>query len=262
MVLICLIKSFLDMDDFQIIILAAGKGTRMGESDIPKVLHKLHGQPLIKHVLSNIHSLENTAKPIVVVGYKREHVIRELGSQCVYAVQEEQLGTGHAVLASKDLVTAQNIIVLYGDMPFITAHSIEQLMRAHTQDNSAITMFTTRVPNFEGQFSGYNGYGRILRDAQGSLQKIRELKDANQTEKEVTEINPGIYAFNAEWLWKYGTLLQSNNAQGELYLTDMVEIAITNNFSVTTLHVPLSEVVGINTKTELEAAHNFALAFK
>lgn len=247
--------------NYQAVILAAGKGTRMGDSEIPKVLHSLHGKPLIKHVLGNVQQLKDARTPIIVVGYKKEQVMAELGKSYIYATQDSQLGTAHAVLSAKPSVTAPHIIVLYGDMPFVSSESLQALSDHHSNSGDKITMFTTVVPTFEDQYSCFNGYGRIIRDTQGNIMSIREYKDATPEEREILEVNPGIYVFNTAWLWENSRKLTNRNAQGEYYITDMVELAITSGEHVSSLQIPLSEVFGINTKTELDVAHSLQLAW-
>ncbi len=237
----------------QIIILAAGKGTRMA-SALPKVLIPLRDKPLIKHLLSEVAKVPQKEPPIVVVGFEAEKVKAELGPQYIYAEQKEQLGSGHAVLSAKDCVTADNIIVLYGDMPFIGSGSLEELINLHEHNQKKISMFTATVPNFEGIYSHFLAFGRIIRDSRGSIVKIREYSDADDEEKAIREINPGIYMFDAQWLWKHLPEVKSKNAQGEYYLTDIIEIAIADGQSIASLPIAPEEIFGINTPEHLSHA--------
>lgn len=242
----------------QIVILAAGKGTRMG-SPVPKVLIPLRDRPVIEHLLEEANAVAQDGPPVLVVGFKREEVEAVLGPKYRYAVQTEQRGTAHAVAAAKPLVSADNFIVLYGDMPFITAASIEQLCRMHESSGSKLSMFTCIVPDFSGVYSHLYGFGRIVRNDTGDLVCIRELADCNEEEKTITELNPGIYMFNSDWLWSHIDQIGHGNAQQEYYLTDIIEIALKSGEVVKSMPVPVEEVFGINTPEQLEYAHKLTL---
>jgi len=149
--------------NYQIIILAAGQGTRMNGNDLPKVVYRINDRPMIQYLLDQVKKLGNQETPVLVVGYKYDLVQKELGNDYIYAFQEGQKGTGHAVAAAQSKVTAVNTLVLYGDHPFIKAGSIQKIIEAHSRNNSTITMFTTKVVNFDGLFSGFLGFGRIIR---------------------------------------------------------------------------------------------------
>ena len=241
--------------NYQLVILAGGKGTRMGETDTPKVLHPLHGKPLITHLLKEMKRLSWQYPPVVVVGFKHEQVESALGEEYIYAMQEHQLGTRHAVLCAKDFVEAESIVVLYGDMPFIRAASVENLAKLRESSGSPLAIFTTTVPSFTGEYACFNGFGRILRDSVGSITAVREFKDATPEERVVAEVNPGIYAFSSTWLWDHISGIETNNVQHEYYLTDMIALAIRDGMNVPSLSIPTEEVFGINTKQELEDAH-------
>lgn len=238
----------------QIIILAAGKGTRMA-SPIPKVLIPLRGKPVIKYLLEEVAQVAIDTRPIIVVGFQSELVKKELGAEYGYALQIEQNGTGHAVLAARDLVTADNIIVLYGDMPFVTATSMQQLIDLHEQSGAKISMFTGVIPNFDGVYNHFNGFGRIIRNSSGKIEKIQEFSDSTDEQKKITEVNPGIYMFNSSWLWPHLSQIGSKNAQGEIYLTDIVEAAITDGQTIASLPISPEEIYGINTPDHLAHAH-------
>ena len=237
----------------QIVILAAGKGSRMGEADVPKVLVMFKNKPLILHLLEEIEKINQLAKPVVVVGYKHTQVKAVLGDGYTYALQEQQLGTGHAVMAAEGVITGNSILVLYGDMPFIAAESLKKLMRLHHEQQSNITMFTTEVADFS-QFPSMAHFGRIIRDAHSNVVKITEYKDASPEERTIRELNPGIYMFNSTWLFDHIHQIQNKNAQGEYYLTDMIELAIANGQEIQTLRISPREVLGINSPEELRVA--------
>ncbi len=239
----------------QIVILAAGKGTRMETEDLPKVLMPLKGKPVISFLLEELEKLPHIPKPIIVVGFKHALVEEAFGATYPYALQEEQLGTAHAVWAARSKVTAKNILVLYGDMPFIRASSLKKIIELHKSQNPVLSMFTTHVPNFDGMYESMSGFGRIIRNEYGSIIKITENKDASDAEKKILEVNPGIYMFSTEWLWRNISHIQNNNAQGEYYLPDMVEIAIAEQERIESIPIGPEEVFGINTKMHLEQAN-------
>ncbi|MDP3741160.1 MAG: NTP transferase domain-containing protein, partial [bacterium] len=185
----------------QLVILAAGKGTRMNSS-LPKVLIGFKGKPLIQHLLDNTKEFHSAKKPIIVVGHRYELVQGYLGANYIYAFQQGQLGTGHAVLSSKSQVDAENVLILYGDMPFIKASSVQSLLDLHELKKSKFSMFVTNLPSFEKEFSSFLGFGRIIRDSNKNILQIKEFVDATDEEKLIKEVNPGIYIFNAKWLWE------------------------------------------------------------
>lgn len=236
----------------QIIILAAGKGTRMG-NDNPKVLVMLKNRPLILYLLAELEKINQLAKTVIVVGHKHTQVREVLGDGFTYAYQKRQLGTGHAVMAAESQIVGNNILVLYGDMPFITAESLKKLMRLHNEKDSKISMFTSAVNDFS-EYPSLIFFGRIIRDAHGNIVKITEFKDASMKEKDIREVNPGIYMFNSTWLYDNIHKLQNQNAQGEFYLTDMVEIAIAAGEVTHSLSIDPREVIGVNSLEELQAA--------
>lgn len=238
---------------YQLVILAAGKGTRMG-SEIPKVLIPLAGKPVITYLLEEVAKISQNEKPVVVVGFGKDRVMAELGDNCVYVIQETQKGTGHAVLCAKDTIKAKNLIVLYGDMPFVGADSIRRLVHLHESNNAKVSMFTAIVPHFENEYEPFKGFGRILRDDNDHIAKIREYADCNNEQKQIIEINPGIYMFDSAWLWPHLEQIGSNNVQGEVYLTDIIEIAIKDGQKIENLPIAPEEIYGINTPEHLAHA--------
>lgn len=239
--------------DYQVVILAAGKGKRM-EDDLPKVLLPLKGQPCINYLLDEVKKIPDIGKPILVVGYKHSDIQKALGESYLYAIQRQQLGTGHAVMAAESKISAKNIIVLYGDVPFVKSSSIKKLMSLHNNKKAMISMFTTRVPDAKGPRSNFLHFGRIIRDKYNEVAKIVEYKDASDEEKAVTEINPGIYAFNTEWLWNNIHLIKNDNSQNEYYLTDIAALAIEEGCKIYTAPISYKEVIGLNTKEQLSFA--------
>jgi len=239
-----------------VIILAAGKGKRM-QSNILKVMHELNGRPLIDYVVSSVEKSGINGKPIVVVCAEDQSVEKFLGDRAEYAVQTERLGTGHAVaIAEKRLKNkTDSVVVLYGDMPFISPESIRSLVEKHEEKGNKITLTTTRVDDFEGWRAALYDYGRIIRDgAENHIVKIVEKKDASPKELEIKELNSAYFCFNSDWLWDNLKLLKNNNAQEEYYLTDLVGLAFNEGQKLSSVDVSPQEALGINTKEHLEEA--------
>lgn len=243
----------------QIIVLAAGKGKRMN-SELPKVLVPLKGKPLVKHLLEAIEQSGVCAKPVLVVGQKKEMVIAELGDTCNYAVQDEQLGTGHAVNCAREkAIDADQIIVLYGDHPYVSPTTIVNLTNSNQQAGSMITIATAIVPDFADWRAGFFDFGRIVRDDTGAIVKIVEKKDSTESELQIKEINPAYFCFNAKWLWEHLPILKNNNAQGEYYLTDLIALAQNQNHPINSISIEPHEALGVNTAEQLERLEKIAL---
>ena len=241
----------------KIVILAAGKGKRM-QSDLPKVLVVIKGRSMISYVLSSV--LETSGeKPIAIVGHKAELVQSHLGNSCLYVLQKEQLGTGHAVsCAEKNCEKADDIIVLSGDQPFIKAQTIKNLIEKHLESGAKITFTTATPQDFLDWRKGFLSFGRILRE-NNRVAGIKEYKDATEKEKDIKEINAGCYIFNAKWLWKNLKKIKSANAQNEYYLTDLLHIASKEGEKIETVRIEPQEALGANTKDELEILENFSV---
>lgn len=239
----------------RIIALAAGHGKRMGKN-VPKPLVEIASRPMIEHLLDSIHESGVDSRPIVVVAPDTIEQFHEVcRDRCEYAVQSEQLGTGHAVAAAQDAAhDAEVVIVLYGDHPFLTAEKIKELEALHRQYGAAIAMVTTKVPNYEGDYEGFRGWGRIVRDDTGRIMAIREAKDASEEELEIKEINPALFAFDAQWLWEHLPEIKNKNASGEYYLTDLIEMAIEEGSDIVTATADPFEVIGVNSPEELATA--------
>ncbi|KAA2255636.1 bifunctional UDP-N-acetylglucosamine diphosphorylase/glucosamine-1-phosphate N-acetyltransferase GlmU [Solihabitans fulvus] len=208
------------------VVLAAGEGTRM-RSRTPKVLHRVAGRTLVEHAVRAAAGAEPDHLA-VVVGHGRETVAKHLddlagtlGRKVTVAVQEEQKGTGHAVscgLAELPAGLTGTVLVSYGDVPLLDADTLTALLAEHTSAGNAVTVLTAVVAD-------PTGYGRVLRDADGAVRAIVEQKDATAAQREITEINSGVYAFDAQVLADGLSRLSTDNAQGELYLTDVLGIA-------------------------------------
>lgn len=242
----------------QIIILAGGKGTRM-KSECPKVLTKVNGAPMLKHLLENITPL--CPQPTIIVGYKGEEVIKQTDNKYHYVWQKEQLGTGHAVrCAQADLRdrNLKNIIVLPGDHPFISNETILSLIEARNKNNAVIYMATVNTPHFIDDFECFYNYGRIIRGDDKEIKAIVEVKDATWDQKLISEVNISQYCFDADWLWENIDKLENNNNAKEYYLTDMVKIAINQGNKVNSIGIKnIKEGFGANTPDELKILEKY-----
>lgn len=237
----------------RIIILAAGRGTRMN-SVLPKVLVSLKNRPLIKYLLDAVFASGVDPRPIIVVSPdNREIISQELVEYNLeYVVQEKQLGTAQAVACAKEASRgADKIIVLYGDHPFVTAASIKSFSELSPD---ALTIMPIKPPDFNGWHGNFYHWGRIIRDDQGKVIKITEFKDATEKEKLITELNPGFMCFQADWLFFNIDHLSNNNQAQEYYLTDLVGEAVKGGYLVETINISPREALGINSPEELQIA--------
>jgi len=238
-----------------IVILAAGTGKRM-RSALPKVLHPLAGRPLLSHVIDTARTLQ-PSRLVVVVGHGAEQVQAAVAAPDVqFAVQAEQLGTGHAVRQALPLLDpAQPTLVLYGDVPLTRASTLQRLVDAAREGRYGILTVTLDEPT---------GYGRIVRDAAGFVTRIVEQKDASPEQLKIAEINTGIIVTPTAQLSMWLGALKNENAQGEYYLTDVVELAIEAGFDVVTAQPDEEwETLGVNSKAqlaELERIHQRNIA--
>jgi bifunctional UDP-N-acetylglucosamine pyrophosphorylase/glucosamine-1-phosphate N-acetyltransferase len=230
-----------------IVILAAGDSKRM-HSSLPKVLHPLAGRPLIDYSVRLAEALTDN-RPLVIVGRDAELVQEFLGDRATYAQQAERQGTGHAVLQARPLLADRpgTVLVFYGDMPLITADSMRDLLDLHGRNGGVLSMLT-----FVG--SDPRGFGRIVRSAAGQVQAIVEHVDCTPTQLLIRELNPGLYCYDANWLWQNLERIP-RSAKGEYYLTDLVAIAVAQGHQVATQQVAdETEMLGINTRVHLAEA--------
>lgn len=241
------------MNQTQIIILAAGKGKRMN-AEVPKALVHFHGKPMIDYLMDAVSHSGIKTKPLLVVGYQKELVIEHIGERATFAVQDEQLGTGHAVKVAESAIEneVENIIVLYADQPSVTGAMIANLIATHLENKCMMTMATVTVPNFEDWYQVfYSGFSRIVRGVNGKIERSVEFKDASDEEKKIKEVNPVYFCFNKKWLFEHLALLKNENAQGEYYLTDLVKYAATAR-SISSISISPEEALGVNSVEELE----------
>ena len=231
------------------IILAAGKGKRM-KSDLPKVLHPLLGKPMLHYVIETAETI-GSKQVVLVIGHKKGLVREATKDMNVrYIVQEKQLGTGHAVLQTEELFKDFNgeILVLSGDVPLLRSETLQKLIAIQLERDSLASLLTTHMPD-------PTGYGRIVRDNDGFVNRIVEHKDANDEIRKITEINVGIYIFKSRPLFDALPLLSNNNSQGEYYLPDIIKMYVERGEKVAALSSEdVHETHGINDLTQLKHA--------
>lgn len=235
------------MENLKAVILAAGKGTRM-ESDLPKVIHTIDKKPMVEYVIQSVKEagIQNIC---LIVGYKAEQVKAAVTSKVTYVYQEEQLGTGHAVKCAKDFIGDQGeVLVLCGDTPLITGKTLKSAMDFHKESSNQMTVISAIIDD-------PTGYGRIIRDQNGNFVKNVEHKDATEEERKSHEVNSGMYIFHASDLQNALTKINNNNAQGEYYLPDALEIIKKEGGKVDAYILEDSdEMAGVNTKAQLKSA--------
>jgi bifunctional UDP-N-acetylglucosamine pyrophosphorylase / glucosamine-1-phosphate N-acetyltransferase len=233
------------MDGLTIVILAAGEGKRM-RSRQPKVLHALCGRPLLGYALRIARALAD--RIVVVAPPNADGVSKLAGAEATTVVQRERLGTGHAVMQAQAACTgAQTILVLPGDMPLLTAETIERLVTQHASAGAAATVLTANVESPQG-------YGRVLRQ-RGRVTRIVEERDATDDQKKITEINTAVYCFDARRLWAALAEVRADNEQGEYYLTDVLGILARAGARVEAVPVPeAADAMGVNDRKQLAAA--------
>ena len=243
------------MSNFSVIILAAGQGKRMKNPDNAKVMANLSGKPLIRHVLDQSDLLK-LQKIVVIVGYQKQKVIDYINSyrnDIVFVEQKEQLGTGHAVDQSENVFKDYdgNILILCGDVPNLRASSLKSFIKKHNDTSSDISVLSTIAKN-------PYGYGRIIRDSEGNFIKIVEEKDADEFEKKANEINSGVYLVKSQLLFSALKNISNNNAQGEYYLTDIIDILRNWNYNVSAFNVAeFDELQGVNSPEDLAQAERY-----
>ncbi|MGE3107822.1 MAG: NTP transferase domain-containing protein [Phycisphaerales bacterium] len=235
------------------ILLAAGKGTRM-KSDLPKVLHEVGGRPMLCAVVDACREA-GCGRIILVVGYKQELVREAMAAQgpawssgLEYAVQDQQLGTGHAVMCARDAVgelTARPVFVLAGDGPLIRAQTLRQLLQRHTSSGASATLATSIIAD-------PTGYGRIVRNGSGAFMGIVEHKDATPEQRGIREVNPSYYCFDLAELYRTLARVKKNQSSGEYYITDVPALMLAEGKRVEVIAaVPPEDVLSINTLDQL-----------
>ena len=241
------------MENVQVIILAAGKGKRMNQ-EVPKALVLFHGKPMIDYVLEASTHSGISNKPVLVIGYQKEKVTKHVGDKAIYVIQNEQLGTGHAVSVTESVigVDVEHIVVLFADQPAVSGAMISNLVNTHLREKNMLTMATVTVPSFENWYQVfYSGFSRIIRDSSNKIVRSVEFKDATDDEKKIQELNPVYFCINKKWLFSHLPLLRNKNVQGEYYLTDIVAYAASEK-SISSIAISPEEALGVNSIEELE----------
>lgn len=229
------------------LILAAGKGTRM-KSELPKVIHKVNGVPMISKIISVLNGLE-PEENILILGHKKEEVLKVVGEEADYVVQTEQLGTGHAVIQAKEKLADYDgdVMVLCGDTPLLREETLRDLYNFHKESGAATTILTSI---YENPF----GYGRIVKNGE-KVTAIVEEKEADEETKKIKEVNAGVYCCNAKELFAALKKVTNNNEKGEYYLTDIVGIQVGEGKTVASFVLEDNrEILGVNSKVELAEA--------
>jgi bifunctional UDP-N-acetylglucosamine pyrophosphorylase/glucosamine-1-phosphate N-acetyltransferase len=235
------------MNKLSIVILAAGQSMRM-KSELPKVLHPLAGKPMVQYSVETAAQL-TSEKPLLVVGNGADQVRQVVGDQVIYVEQREQLGTGHALLQARPLLEGQSETVLacYADMPFLSADTLRRLLKLREEGQVPIVMLTVEADD-------PMGFGRILRDEAGQVVGIVEEAAATDAQKEIRELNCGVYCFDGDWLWPHLAQLPLS-PKGEYYLTDLIAMAVAEGQTVEALTISdVTEVLGINDRSHLAQA--------
>lgn len=225
-----------------IVILAAGQGSRM-KSDLPKVLHKVAGKPMLQHVVDTVSELD--AEGIhIIIGHGADKVKDTIIGDVNWCYQNEQLGTGHAVAqALPSIPENSQVLILYGDVPLISTDTLSSMLQSVDEENIALLTVELENPT---------GYGRIIRNNEDSINAIVEEKDATDAEKTITEVNTGILALTSNQLHRYIPMLGNDNAQGEYYLTDLIALANTSGNQINACHPRFEqEVQGVNNRLQL-----------
>jgi len=237
-----------------VIVLAAGKGTRM-KSSIAKVLHPIKNQPLLYYVLESLVPL-NPDFSVLVVGFQSAVVKESFSNRgLIFVEQKEQLGTGHAAQQAKLALHdfSGDVLVVCGDMPLIKSQTLVDLVTRHREKKSACTVLTLKS-------SVKKDFGLVIRDEQGSVSKIVECKDASEDEKKVDEFNSGVYCFDKHLFLKALGEIGNNNIQKEYYLTDTIEYIVNNGFLVESLQIrDNTQLLGINTQEDLSLAEKILM---
>ncbi len=241
------------MKDIIAVILAAGKGTRMGDADRPKVMFEANSKPIVEYLIQNIQTA-GVSDIVLVVGYLQEQVRNYFKERVQYVEQREQKGTGHAVMMAKNLLKGKSktVIVSYGDMPLFKTQTIKKLIEKFNSlvdgEQSTIAMVTVDLTDPD-----FWAYSRVLRNENGEIMATVEQKDATDKQRKIKECNPSFYLFDADWLWENLGRIGTNNVQKEYYLPDLISIARRQDKKIVSIKAESEdEVLGVNTQEQLK----------
>jgi bifunctional UDP-N-acetylglucosamine pyrophosphorylase / glucosamine-1-phosphate N-acetyltransferase len=242
----------------QVIIMAGGKGTRMNMTDIPKTMIPVAGKPIVEYIVESAEQAIPESKPVVIVGFQGHKIKEQLDGRVVCVEQKEQLGTGHAVACAAPLLRDRSdiahIVVIAGDQPLISAETIQTILAHHEGRKETITLGTVVAPDFSGIHEHLLHYGRIVRNAEGTVVRIVEFKDATEEERAIREVNTSVYCFEAAWLWRHIDQLGSDNASKEFYITDLIAMAMEEGKNICAIPLPDPlEGLNVNTPEQLAA---------
>ncbi len=242
------------MTDVRVLILAGGKGTRMGAA-VPKALVPICGKPIIDYILDAVEKSGIDTHPAVVIGHDLETLRQHVGDRAELVIQYEQHGTGHAVMVAREaLRDAKIVLVVYGDHALYTADTYRSVAHRHVESGATITMLTTMLPDYHDWRNVYAHFGRILRGNDGDVIAIKEEKLCTEEERAITEVNNGMYCFDGTWLWDNIDDLSNDNAKGEYLLTDLIATALHQGCRVETVACPPELGIGVNTPEEVAIA--------
>ncbi len=227
-------------------------------SDSPKALIEIKGKPMISYLLSTVEQIEK--RPIIVLGHKAEEVKSKIGHGYHFALQEKQLGTGHAVYQAISSISpqAKSVIVLFSDQPLVKKETILRLYESHIRQNkSPLTLGTVLVDDFSDWRTSLYDFGRIVRCPENKIIKIVEKKDATEAERNIKELNPSYYCFDRVWLAENISKIKNANAQGEYYLTDLVGLAKSQGYELNSINIPPEQALGVNNLEQLNFITKF-----
>lgn len=235
------------------IVLAAGKGTRLNseKENLPKVMRRANGIPLIEHCLNSISFIDKK-DTVIVVGFMKEKVEEYLGEEFKFVLQDKQLGTGHAVMCTEEVLKDSNddILIIYGDMPLIKKDTFEGIVKKHKESGADQTILTAVVENILP-------YGRIIRDKDGKIINIIEEKDTDETTRMINELNVGVVVVKSSLLYSGLKELNNNNNSGEYYLTDLSKILAKKGHKIESYTIyNEDEIRGVNTIEDLKFVEN------
>ena len=220
----------------------------MPGQEIPKVLYRLNGKPIVKYLVETFKEVR-IERPVIVVGYREELVRKALGGGVDYVIQKEQMGTGHAVMATEKKLEDQkgSVLIAYGDMPLWSSQTIEKLWAKKEKSGATLVLATVKLPEaFD--------FGRIIRDKEGKIKANVEAKDCTPEQLKIEEKNPSLYLADIKWLFSTLKKIRPNNRQGEYYLTDIIELAVKEEEPIETVEVEeKKEAMGVNTDQDYQA---------